>query len=135
VLRRFLPFVLLLAAGCPDSNSGTTGDTANVTSGVPLTGKIQKKTPTTKPDAPPAKEDSFPKDRLIELYRADQGVGDKAAVYKKYGLVDDKGKEVAAKVEEYEAALQRFANEHPDEWSKLADELMTRPGATDVEKK
>jgi hypothetical protein len=132
---------LLLLAGCPDSNKSSEGDAANVTSGVPMSGKIQKKPkdPASRPAETP-KEESFKREVLVELYRAEQLSDDKgASVKRKHGLVDVKGNEIAARVAEYEAALQRFATEHQDEWSKLVDEIeaakVTSAKAGDVQKK
>lgn len=120
----FLAPFLAFFAGCPESGKGS-GDAASIGSGVPATGKIQKKPKDpSKPTEPVTPESGFPRDVLVELYRADQ-LGDRSA-QKKHGLIDDKGKEVPARVAEYEAALKRFAEEHPDELSKIADELETQ---------
>ncbi|MEZ0229517.1 MAG: hypothetical protein ACAI25_12880 [Planctomycetota bacterium] len=133
-----LLFALLLT-GCPESGKGS-GDPASVNSGVPMSGKIQKKPkdPTGTPAEPAKKPDVFPREVLVELYRAEQ-LGDKTAVFKKHGLLDAKGVEVPAKEAEYEAALQRFATESADEWSKLVDEIESAKAkaakASDVQKK
>jgi len=121
-VRRACVLLSLLLAGCPDSSPQNPGDAAAVTSGVPSTGKIQKKHDPRPPSVPDAAshgaepEGPFSHDAIVELYRADQ-LGD-VAVKKKYGLL-----EVKAKVDAYEAALQRFASEHGDELSRLAEEL------------
>ena len=135
-MRRGILLVFLLLAGCPDSNK-TGGDTAVVDSAVPMSGKIQKKPGTAKPLEAKKPEDPFPRERLIELYRADMR-GD-LSVQKKYGLIDDEGKPVSAKQDEYEQALGRFAEEHKDEFSQLVDELdaarVTSATSPDVGKK
>jgi hypothetical protein len=132
--------LLFLVAGCPDSSSQTPVDAASVTSGVPSTGKIVKKHDPKPVAAEPARtepEGPFSHDAIIELYRADLQ-GD-ASVKKKHGLLDDQGKVVKEKEEAYEAALQRFASEHGDELSRLADELdaanVTSERAADVPRK
>jgi hypothetical protein len=124
----------LLLAGCPDSKG--TGDAADVNSGVPTTGKIPKKPKEAAP-VEAAKPDAFPHDVLVELYKADQ-LGDDA-IKRKHGLVGPDSKEIPAKRDAYEAALRRFAEEHPDELSKLADEIeaarVTTPKPADVKEK
>jgi len=135
-VRRALVLALAVLAGCPDS-SKTGPDAAPVDSSIPMTGRIQKKPHETKPVEPVKKEDPFPRERLIELYRADMR-GDKS-VQRKYGLIDADGKEVPAKQQEYEAALGRFSDEHADELSEIVNELdaasVTSTGPPDVPKK
>ncbi len=135
-MRRGILLVFLLLAGCPDSNK-TGGDTAVVDSSVRMSGKIQKKPGTAKPVEAKKPEDPFPREKLIELYRADMR-GD-LSVQKKYGLIDDEGKPVSAKQDEFDQALKRFAEVHADEFTKLVDELeaarVTSASAADVGKK
>jgi len=104
-------------AGCPDSKGKGDAQDPNA---VPATGKIPKK-PKEPAAAEPEKPDAFPREELIELYKADQ-LGDES-VKKKYGLVGPDGKEIPAKRDEYEAALARFAKEHSDELGRISDEI------------
>ena len=135
-MRREFLIVLLLLAGCPDSNK-TGGDTAPVDSSVPMSGKIQRKPGPAKPASTPKPEDPFPREKLVELYKAVM-TGD-TAVQKKYGLIDEDGKDVPAKQDEFDQALKRFADEHPDDLSKLSEEIeaarVTSATSADVEKK
>ncbi len=131
----WLAFLALLV-GCPDSGKGS-GDAASLNSGVPMAGKIQKKPKDQKTVEPPRKDEGMSHDVLVALYKAEQ-LGDKTVLVK-HGLLDDKGREVPARRDEYEAALKRFAEDHGDELSVIANELeaakVTTPQPADVQKK
>jgi hypothetical protein len=136
LVRRGILLALLLLAGCPDSNKPG-GDTAPVDSAVPMSGKIHVKPGPAKPVETKKPEETFPREKLVELYKAVM-LGD-MAVQKKYGLIDDDGKLVPARDEEFNEALKRFADEHPDDLTKLSEEIeaaqVTSDAPAAVEKK
>lgn len=88
------------------------------------------------PEAPPpdAPDPNAPKDPLAgsvfgvaevqELYAAEQaGEPARTDVLTRHRLLDASGAEVPARVEAYERALQRYAQEDPEGWSSFVDSL------------
>lgn len=127
---RSLPLALLALAlaGCPDpatpSGDGTTPVSTATTAGP------GSATPTGGP-ADPLAGGVFTRDEVLELFRVEHAAGarpskeaeaERLRAFKKHRLVDDEGREVAARMRAYERAVQALA-EDADAWSEFVESL------------
>ncbi len=116
----------LALAGCPADpgppGGGGTTPVTTATTATPASGS----TP-----ADPLAGGVFSRDEVLELFRAEHAAGARPSketeaarlrAFKKHRLVDDEGREVAARMRAYERAVQALA-EDVDAWSEFVDSL------------
>lgn len=113
----------LLFAGCPNGNNGKDPTTDGASDGEqPDDGKADGQT--TQDPKDPLDGSLFDKDMLFEIYRGDmQGGEAKLAAHKKHRLADKDGKPLAARIDAYKRALQRYAEGDPEGWSAFLESL------------
>lgn len=123
-MRRLASTLLLalsasLLLGCPPAKTGKT-DEPDKTAKTDEGGKTGKQAP-----ADPLEGSVFSKDELFAIYRAYQTPEAEAsrALLRKHRLIDQDGKEVAARVAAYDRALERYADLDRAGWSAFVESL------------